>query len=390
MHTSDLFGRVGIAVASALASLAVVALLHLILRRVARSRPGMRATVERTNRPALALALFIVVRVTVLGSWDPTFSRAVSAGLVMAVAWLVGTILLGVEDFALQRYRTDATSDAPARRLHTQISIMRRVTIAVITVLGIGTALMTFPEARAIGASLLASAGVVGVVAALAAQSTLGNLFAGLTLAFGNALRLDDVVVVQGEWGRILEITLTYVVVRIWDQRNLILPSSYFTSTPFENWTRWNAEIIGTVEMDVDWTLPVDEMRTAAREVVEGSDRWDGREYRLQVTQAVGGLVRVRILVSAADSASLWDLRCLIREEMVAWLRKNHPYALPRTRTNVDGTFFPSAPADLASPTLTPTIPAKRTRTRNTARSTATGLEMPDQKSSDGGISVPA
>jgi hypothetical protein len=222
--------------------------------------------------------------------------------------------------------------------MHTQVSVVRRVTVAVIAVIGVGAVLLTFPQARAAGASVLASAGIIGLVAALAAQTTLGNAIAGLQLAFGNALRLDDVVVVESEWGRIEEITLSYVVVRIWDDRRLILPSSYFTGTPFQNWTRNSSAVIGTVEFDVDWTVPVDEMRDAGRRFVEGSDRWDRRAYGLQITEATGGLVRARIMISAADSSALWDLRCLVREQMITWLQREHPSALPRQRAELHGT----------------------------------------------------
>jgi small-conductance mechanosensitive channel len=293
---------------------------------------------ERTHRPAQFAAFAVVLRVTVpplLGSWQQPVAAILNVAVVATVAWLVAAVVLRIEEFTLQRFRVDVADNLAARRVHTQISILRRVTIVAISVVAVAAALITFPQARAAGASLLASAGLAGVIAGLAAQSTLGNLFAGLTLAFGNALRLDDVVVVEGEWGRIEEITLTYVVVRIWDQRRLILPSSYFTTTPFQNWTRTSADILGTVELDVDWSVPVEAMREAARRVVEGSDLWDGRVFGLQITDATGGLVRARVLVSAADSSRLWDLRCLIRERLVAWLQQEHPAALPRTRTEL-------------------------------------------------------
>ena len=204
-----------------------------------------------------------------------------------------------------------------ARRVRTQVVLLRRLTIVVIVVLAVGVMLMTFPTVRGIGAGVLTSAGVVGVVAALAAQSLLGNVFAGLQLAFSDAVRLDDVVVVEGEWGRIEELTLSYVVVQIWDDRRLILPTSYFTSKPFQNWTRTEAAVLGTAEFDVDWSIPVQSMREELRRLVEGTELWDGRVCVLQVTDATGGTVKVRALVSAADAGSLWDLRCLVREHLV-------------------------------------------------------------------------
>src|SRR3712207_6783548 len=191
---------------------------------------------------------------------------------------------------------------------------------------------MTFPGARAAGTSLFASAGVVSVIAGLAAQSTLANVFAGLQLAFTDAIRVDDVVVVEGEWGRIEEITMTYVVVHLWDDRRLIMPSTYFTTTPFQNWTRRAADLLGTVELDLDWSVPVDEMRQELTRLLESTDLWDHRVGVLQVTEATGGYVRVRALASAVDAPTLFDLRCHVREELVDWLQRTHPGALPRAR----------------------------------------------------------
>jgi hypothetical protein len=196
---------------------------------------------------------------------------------------------------------------------------------------------MTFHEARIIGTSLLASAGVAAAIAAFAANTLLSNLIAGLQIAFGKSLRLDDVVVINNEWGRIEDITLTYIVLHIWDDRRLILPSTYFTTTPFENWTRQTAALLGTVELDVDWRVPVDELRAHLKQVVEGARIWDGRTAILQVTDAVNSLIRLRILVSAEDSGALFDLRCLVREAMVSFLQHNYPEALPRQRWEAVG-----------------------------------------------------
>jgi hypothetical protein len=210
--------------------------------------------------------------------------------------------------------------------------LARRIGVALVVVLAVGSVMLTFPAIQALGAGLLASAGVISIVAGLAAQTSLVNVFAGMQLAFTDAIRVDDVVVVQKEWGRIEEITLTYVVVHIWDDRRLILPSTYFTTTPFENWTRRQSEVMGTVEFDLDWRAPVEDMRAELRGVLAGTELWDQRVGVLQITDATGGFVRVRILVSAADSAALFDLRCLIRESMVTFLQRRHPEALPQQR----------------------------------------------------------
>jgi hypothetical protein len=256
--------------------------------------------------------------------------------------------VLVVEDAALTRWRTDVPDNLRRRRFKTQVVILRRVTVALIVVLTLGVVLMTFPGVRTVGASVLASAGLISVVAALAAQSTLGNVFAGLQLAFSDAVRVDDVVVVEGEWGRIEELTLTYVAVQIWDDRRLVLPTSYFTTKPFQNWTRTGSAVLGTAELDVDWSVPVEPLRTELRAVCENTELWDGRVCVLQVTDAVGGMVRLRALVSAGDAAALWDLRCLVRERLVAFVWEHQRDALPRMRADV------AAPG----PVVTPRPPA--------------------------------
>ncbi|RAY14159.1 hypothetical protein DPM19_16395 [Actinomadura craniellae] len=214
--------------------------------------------------------------------------------------------------------------------------LLRRVSSAAVVLLAIGTALFTFPEVRALGAGVLASAGVAGLVVGLAAQPVLSNVFAGLQLAFSDAIRLDDVVVIEDEWGRIEELTLSYVVVRTWDERRLILPVSYFADKPFENWTRHGSRVIGSVLIHVDWSVPVDELRTELYRTLREHPLWDQRDWVLQVTDVLpNGLVQLRALMSAADSASAWDLRCDVRERLVTHIREHHPEALPRLRAEV-------------------------------------------------------
>ena len=229
-----------------------------------------------------------------------------------------------------------------------------------VAVLTVAAMLLTFPTARAAGAGILASAGVISIVAGLAAQTSLANVFAGLQLAFTDAIRVDDVVVVEDAWGRIEEITLTYVVVHIWDDRRLVLPSTYFTTTPFENWTRKESAVLGSVELDVDWTVPFDEMRTELHRLLEdeggrGPELWDRRVGVLQVTDAVGSVVRARVLVSAQDAGTLFDLRCHVREQLVGWLQREHPAGLPRVRVEGTSAAPSAARADrrAAAPSVT-------------------------------------
>jgi small-conductance mechanosensitive channel len=324
-----------------LAVLAAVELLHAVLVRLGRRIGPFANLARRAHRPFQALLLTLTLdlglRDTNLhGGWRYGVAHLLDILAIAAGAWLLATMLLLVEDAALSRFRTDVLDNRSARTVHTQIQLLRRVTVAASVVAAIIISLFTFREARIIGTSLLASAGVVAAVVAFAAQALLGNVFAGLQLAFGEALRLEDVVVIDGQWGRVEEITLTYVVVHIWDDRRLVLPTSYFTTTPFENWTRTQTSLLGTVELDLDWAVPVEAMRDHLRVILtESQQLWDGRVCVLQVTDAVRALVRVRALVSARDAPTLWDLRCLVRERLIGWLRAEHPQALPRLRTEV-------------------------------------------------------
>ncbi|MBX9246180.1 mechanosensitive ion channel [Actinotalea ferrariae] len=270
-------------------------------------------------------------------AWRPTVEHVLLIALIVGAAWLIGALAFVVEDAATARYRLDVPDNRHARRVRTQIMILRRLTVAVLVVCAVAGVLLTFEGARAAGAGLLASAGLLSVVAGLAAQTSLANVFAGLQLAFTDAIRVDDVVVVEGQWGRIEEITMTYVVVHVWDDRRLILPSTFFTTTPFENWTRRAADLLGTVELDLDWDVPVAEMRAELTRLLNESGLWDHRVGILQVTEAVGGFVRVRALASAADAPTLFDLRCEVREGLVEWLRSHHPEALPRSRWEQSG-----------------------------------------------------
>ncbi|WP_240720237.1 mechanosensitive ion channel family protein [Pseudarthrobacter sp. NamB4] len=312
-------------------------LLRKIILRLNRRRPELQAP-SRVARQPLRLALCLIGVRTALGltaageSWHSAVDHMLLIALIGSLAWLAVAILLIIEAVVLGRYSVDVADNRRARRLRTQMILARRIGVALVVVLAVGSVMLTFPAIQALGAGLLASAGVISIVAGLAAQTSLVNVFAGMQLAFTDAIRVDDVVVVQKEWGRIEEITLTYVVVHIWDDRRLILPSTYFTTTPFENWTRRQSEVMGTVEFDLDWRAPVEDMRAELRTVLAGTDLWDQRVGILQITDATGGFVRVRILVSAADSAALFDLRCLIREAMVTFLQQGHPQALPQQR----------------------------------------------------------
>jgi hypothetical protein len=280
-------------------------------------------------------------------AWFPPVDYVLVLALIVTLAWLLVTVLSIVETMVLRYYEHSSRDNRRAQRLKTQVMLARRVSVAVVITLALASVLLTIDEVRALGAGILASAGLISIVAGLAVQSSLSNVFAGVQLAFTDAIRVNDVVLVEGAMGTIEEITMTYVVVRSWDERRLILPSTYFTSTPFENWTRRRSELLGTIELDLDWRVPIEHMRSRLREILDGSELWDDRTGTLQITKATDGLIRARILVSAADSGALWDLQCLVREQMVGFIQTRFPDALPRQRWEaVSPSSVPSVPGE--------------------------------------------
>lgn len=339
---------------AAVTALAVILVLHLVVRAFARRWPAA-ADLARSARLPFRLFVGLLASLAALGSlrahgldndWWSLGRLGIRVLTIAVGAWLVTSVLLFLEDLGLQRYRVDVPDNRAARQKRTQVLIVRRLTVAVMVVLAIAGILLSFPSVKALGASMLASAGLIGVVAAIAAQSTLGNLLAGVQLAFNDAIRLDDAVIVEGEWGLVEEITLSYVVVRVWDDRRLVLPSTYFTSTPFQNWTRTSSELLGAVEFDLDWRVDTEGMRRELDRVLAQTELWDGRSQVLQVTDAVGGWVRVRVLVTAQDAPMLFDLRCHVREELVRWAREHDRQGLPRQRIEIvaPGPGTPPAP----------------------------------------------
>ncbi|WP_225831244.1 mechanosensitive ion channel family protein [Streptomyces sp. NK08204] len=259
--------------------------------------------------------------------------RTLTLVLIGAAAWLVVRIASAVVETSYTRYARHHRDPARVRRVRTQVSLIMRVVSAVVGVLAVAAMLLTFPAMRAAGASLLASAGILGIVAGVAAQSTLANLFAGLQIAFGDMVRLGDTVVVDGEWGTVEEITLTFLTVRTWDERRITMPVSYFTSKPFENWSRGTPEMTGTVYWHVDHTAPIEAMRGRLQDILRECPAWDGRAYSLAVTDSTPNTIQVRALVTAKDSDDIWTVRVTVREQMIKWLCAEHPYALPRVNT---------------------------------------------------------
>lgn len=327
-------------VAVVVAVVAVSALASLVVRIASRGREWGGLLVQRMRWPFRVVigvvGLWIAVAVSFPDAeWRPEVDHGFLIAVITTGAWLVCQLFLFLTDLGMRRYRVDVADNRLARRARTQLAIVRRLVVVVVIVLAIGVILFTFESVRALGASVLASAGIASIVAGLAAQSVLANLFAGIQLAFSDAIRVDDVVVVEGEWGKIEEITLNYVVVGLWDDRRLVLPCTYFTSTPFQNWTRTTSQLLGSVELDLDWRVSPGAMREQLDLILERTDLWDGRAKVLQVTDAVGGLVRIRVLVTAIDAPTLFDLRCYVREELVHWVQQTHPDAEPAQRVLV-------------------------------------------------------
>jgi small-conductance mechanosensitive channel len=267
---------------------------------------------------------------------NDTVFRLLLLALVAAGAWLAVRVVRVAEDALMRRYDVEVPDNLRARRARTQVQVLGRVVQVVIVVLALAFMLLSIPQGRALGTSLLASAGIAGVIAGVAARSTIGNLIAGLQIAFAEPIRLDDAVVVEGEWGNIEEITLTYVVVRIWDRRRLVLPCTYFVERPIQNWTRYSADIVGTVMLHVDYTTPVEEVRAEFERVLAASKLWNGQTAVLQVVDTTERTMVLRGLVSADSAASAWDLRCEVRERLLAWLQQRHPGALPRVRAELE------------------------------------------------------
>jgi small-conductance mechanosensitive channel len=335
---SRLLAAATVVLAAVLAELVV----RRLLPRMVEDRKLADDLNARCRWPARAVVAFAAVRLVLSGArlrpgLNATLAHLLLIGLVVSGAWLAERAVRVAEDALMRRFESDAPTSLRARRVRTQVRVLGRVTTAAIVVLAVATVLLTFPEGRAIGASLLASAGIAGVIAGVAARSTVGNFIAGLQIAIAEPIRLDDAVVVEGEWGNIEEITLTYVVVRIWDRRRLVLPCSYFVEHPIENWTRHSADIVGAVFLYVDYAASVDEVREQFERVVKASALWNGQTAVLQVVDATERTMLLRALVSADSAPNAWDLRCEVRERLLSWLQREHPQALPRLRVEDQG-----------------------------------------------------
>ncbi|MDH5824790.1 mechanosensitive ion channel family protein [Luteimonas sp. RD2P54] len=328
-------------IALALGLLVRRALLVLAAHARARAATHLRARIAQVVAVPAALALpllFLSIAVTATPlppEWAGRIQHWLGIGTLLCLTWLLVRAVGAVERRILREHPVDVADNLQARRVQTQTAVISRVIQGAIILVGVALALMTFPAIRQIGATLLASAGIIGLIAGIAAKPVFGNLIAGLQIALAQPIRLDDVVIVEGEWGRIEEITSTYVVVRIWDERRMVVPLQWFIENPFQNWTRSSAELLGTAFLWLDYRTPMDEVRAELQRLCERDSRWDGRVCVAQVTETAETTIQVRLLVSARDSGSLFDLRCAVREGMIDFLAARHPGALPRLRAEV-------------------------------------------------------
>ena len=285
----------------------------------------------RLVTPLLAVIL-IIPTLNLPPTFHNFFDHAASLLLTASVGFIFYQLVVAGEDAVLLQYGVDDADNLVTRKVQTQVRVLKRIAVVMIFIFTGASMLMVFDSVRRFGTSIIASAGVAGIVAGFAAQRSISTLLAGVQIAFTQPIRWDDVVIVEGEWGRIEEIALTYVVIRLWDLRRLIVPINYFIEKPFQNWTRVNADLLVTVMLYTDYTVPLKPLRDELDRILGQSKLWDGKAKGLQVTDAKEHSLELRVLVSAPDAGTAWNLRCEVREQMVDFLQKNFPDCLPHTR----------------------------------------------------------
>lgn len=340
-HDNGWLWTIVVASLAATASLIAWWIAAAVLRRIAARSELMTSLLRAVGRPAHLIVPLIALQFVLGAAPDDLrfigpVERAASLVLIAAFTWLgiraVGTL----SEAVIRLHPANVSDNLEARRVQTQTRVLARTVSFVVLLIGVGAALMTFPNVRQIGASLLASAGVAGLVAGIAARPVLGSLIAGLQIALTQPIRLDDVVIIEGEWGRIEEITATYVVVKIWDERRLVVPLQWVIEHPFQNWTRRQAQLLGSVFLWLDYRVALAPLRAELERVCKEAPEWDGRVALLQVVETNERAMQVRVLVSSQDAARNWDLRCRVREALIDFLQRQEPHALPRVRAEIE------------------------------------------------------
>ena len=328
-------------IVAAVLALVAHSVLFAVFRRVSRFSTIATALVEYTAPPArVAFPLVALHFVFSAAPEDLAYhgisARVLAVLLIGTITWLAVSAISGLAEAVIRLHPANVGDNLEARRIETQTRVLARTAMFFAVLIGLGSALMTFPGMRQFGTSLLASAGVAGLVAGIAARPVLGNLIAGLQIALSQPIRLDDVVIIENEWGRIEEITSMYVVVKIWDERRLVVPLQWVIEHPFQNWTRTGSQLLGTVYLWVDYRVPLAPLRAELARVCDAAPEWDRRVAMIQVTEANERGVQLRALVSAADASKAWDLRCRVREALIDFLQRECPDALPRIRAELD------------------------------------------------------
>jgi small-conductance mechanosensitive channel len=327
------------------------ALFAFLERTLAKKNEGLvAALLRRASGPSafafpLLAALIAIPDLRFPPDVDAVLVQISAVASVIAVSWAIIAAIGLYADLVKSRYTLDVEDNLHARQTETRIDILGRAAVTLVAIVGFALAAMVFPEVRALGTTLLASAGAAGIIIGIAARPLFENLIAGVQLALAQPIRIDDVVIVEGEYGHIEQIASTYVVVRIWDQRRMILPLTYFIEKPFQNWTRTGSALLGTVFLYVDYSVSVQAVREQLPKLLEGDKLWDGAVQGLQVTDAKESTIELRIVVSARNSSDLFDLRCNVREKMVAFLNESHPTALPQARQQAVGPKPQASPA---------------------------------------------
>ncbi|MHA7829860.1 MAG: mechanosensitive ion channel family protein [Flagellimonas sp.] len=296
-----------------------------------------KSAFKRLAKPLVLIFVSVLLRLKALrdllnledaGFW---FKKASTILFIFAMAWAMIALLKIIKKAVIQNYDIGEVDNLKARKVYTQFTILERIFIFIIILLATGFVLMSFEEIREVGISIFASAGVAGIIIGFSAQQFIGTILAGIQIAIAQPIKLDDVVIVEGEWGRIEEITLTYVVVSIWDKRRLIVPTPYFINQPFQNWTKTSSELMGTVFLYVDYNIPFDKIRKEQTRILNNTDLWDGKVDVVQVTDTKPNYVEIRSLMSAKDSPTAWDLRVHVREKLIVFLQENYPESIART-----------------------------------------------------------
>ena len=348
----DLAWALGIALVAWLAGRAVAGLL---MRTLARWSSKTETVIDdavslhlRTPLVRLIPWVAVVAVLPVAGlppDWEAGLRHLLLLVLIVGMGWVLVRTVRVLEHVVEHRHDLTRTDNLEARAAVTQMRGFRNIAVFLISVVTVAFVLLTFDRVRELGAGMLASAGLAGIILGFAAQQSLGALLAGIQIAITQPIRVDDVVIVDGEWGRIEEITLTYVVIRIWDLRRLVVPIRWFLDNPFQNWTRVSANLLATVTLHLDYSVPVERIRQQAKRLVEASPLWDKQAFGVQVTDATERTMTIRVLMSTRDSGSAWDLRCEVREQLLGFIEREYPGALPRHRVDI-----PPAPRELHDP----------------------------------------